>query len=276
MRLKIAGYLMTLAAGVTLLFACEGPREASVANAVAPLQNPVLVNYSTTVAANFSNYTSYVKFGGRVTFKVAPMPDTRGHLNYNTATFSSFSTVTTRVVQTDRAGMAWVRVKSPQPGKFLVTASSDEIGGNTILTGATTVSFINQPAAVSVRLGLRSALANVGELNFDLISTDPAPSFVNFSGSASPLIFAQDPTPIIPGTGVRTTNLNLNSRQGIGMAALRPLFRFDYVPVPPSVPVFTVANVVSSAADVNNTQLFPALFILSTTYYDAAGNVIFY
>lgn len=276
MKSKLTGYLAALAAGLIFLYACEGPRQASVPITVAALQNPVLVNYSTTVAANFSNYTTYLKAGGRVTFKVAPMVDSFGHLSYNTATFSSFSTVTTRVVATDRAGMAWVRVKSPQPGKFMVTASSDEILGNTLLTGATTVSFINQPAAVSVRIGLRSALTKVGEFNFDLISNDPAPSFVNFSGMVSPLIWAEDTTPIIPATGVRTTNLNMNSLQGINMPALKPLFRYDYVPVQPSVPVFTLGNARASTADVNNTPLYPNLFIVSTTYYDAAGNVIYY
>ena len=279
MKFKSGAYLTMLAGFMLFLSACEGGNDATVPVAVTTASNPVLVNYSTTVAANFFNYTTFVRFGSPITFTVSPDPASFSHVSPGTASFSSISTVTTRVVPTDVAGMAWVTVRSPLPGRFIVTATSGTVHGTTNFGGRTTVSFISQPASVEVRVGLRTPLTNVGLLDFDLVSTLPAPVFVDFAGIESPLIWAQDTAPIVPPGGVPedgATNLLVNSLQGINIAANKTLFTYYYVPIPPSVPNFTLANITSHAADINATPLAPSLFIISTKYFDAAGNELFY
>jgi hypothetical protein len=275
MNFKIGAYLMILAGIMMSMSACGGGSNSTPATVVvSSLNNPVLVNYSTTVYANFSNYTSSIKFGSPITFTVAPDVPSFSHVTPNSATFSHFSTITTRVVNTDVGGMAWVTLKSPLPGKFIVKAISKN---SPSLGGLTSVSFIVQPAAIEVRVGLRTPLTNVGRLDFDLVSTLPAPVFDNFSGIQSPLLLAEDTTPLLPGIpdgGV--TNLHVTSLQGIAMKALIPLFLFHYVPTEPSAPNFSLANISSEAADTAGTPLSASLFIISTKYFDTAGNELFH
>src|SRR6266568_735039 len=158
MNFKIGAYLMILAGTMMSFSACEGDGASTVSVVMTSLNNPVLVNYSTTVYANFSNYTSLVKFGSPITFTVSPDVDSFSHINPDSATFSQFSSITTRVVKTDVGGMAWVMLKSPKPGRFSVKATSDVIQGSSVLGGQTSVSFIVQPAAIEVRVGLRNRL----------------------------------------------------------------------------------------------------------------------
>jgi len=273
MNFKIGAYLTILAGAMMFLSACEGGNDITAPGVVVTSNNPVLVNYSTTVIANFSNYTSLVKFGSPITFSVVPSTASFGHLTKGTASFSHFSTVAVRTVPTDVGGIAAVSIRSPSPGRFIVSASSPVIGGST------TVSFIDQPASMQVRVGLRQPLTKVGTITFDLVSTQPAPVFVNFSGIQSPFIWNEDTDPILPPGGVPDDgayNLIIGSLLGINMGALKPLFRYDFVPIPPSVPTFTIANVIANTADVNATPLFPSLYIVSTKYFDAAGNELFY
>ena len=163
---------------------------------------------------------------------------------------------------------------------IIVKAASSVVQGTSALEGETSVSFITQPAAIEVRVGLRKPLTNVGRLDFDLINTLPSPVFDNFSGIQSPLLLAEDTTPInpppagIPDNG--DTNLHVTSLQGINMKALIPLFMFHYVPIAPSAPNFTLANVSSEAADTAATPLSVNLYIISTKYFDAAGNELFH
>ena len=279
MKFKIGAYLMILAGAMTFLSACEGGSDITVPVAVAVGNQPVLVNYSTTVTVNFSNYTSVVKFGTPVTFIVTPSPASFSHVTKDTASFSHFSTVTVRTVNTDVGGIAWVSIRSPLPGKFIVTANTGIFQGNSNYGATATVSFIDQPAAVEVRVGLRKPLTNVGWLDFDLVSTLPAPVFDNFSGIQSPFIWAEDTAPILPPGGVPedgATNLMVNSLLGINIIALKPLFLYHFVPIPPSVPTFMLANFECRAADINATPLSPSLFIMSVKYFDAAGNEMFY
>jgi hypothetical protein len=170
--------------------------------------------------------------------------------------------------------MAWVTLKSPLPGRFIIKAKSN---GSPSLAGQTSVSFIVQPAAIEVRVGLRKPLTSVGRLDFDLVSNLPAPVFDNFSGIQSPLLLAEDTTPLLPGIpdgGV--TNLHVTSLQGINMKALIPLFLFHYVPTEPSAPNFNLANISCEAADTLATPLSASLFIISTKYFDSAGNELFH
>ncbi|HEY6839561.1 MAG TPA: hypothetical protein VI389_12530, partial [Geobacteraceae bacterium] len=77
----------------------------------------------------------------------------------------------------------------------------------------------------------------------------------------------------IPDNGA--TNLIIGSLLGINMAAGAPQFRYDFVPVSPGVPTFSLANILCNSADINATPLFPSMFI-RTKYFDAAGNEMFY
>jgi|GEM_PF-1718263 len=277
MSFRIGAYLTILAGTMMLFSACEGGGAATTPVVMASLNNPVLVNYSTTVYANFSNYTSLVKFGSPITFTVTPDVDSFSHINPNSATFSHFSTVTSRVVKTDVGGMAWVTLKSPLPGRFVVRATSNVIQGTSVLGGQTSVSFIVQPAAIEVRVGLRKPLTSVGRLDFDLVSTLPAPVFDDFVGIDSPLLLAEDTTPLLPGIpDGGATNLHITSMQGINMKALVPLFLFHYVPNEPSAPNFSLANISCEAADSASTPLSANLYIISTTYFDSAGNELFH
>jgi hypothetical protein len=281
MSVKIGAYLTILAGAMMLFSACEGGGTAPTQVVMASLDNPVLVNYSTTVYANFSNYTSYVKFGSPITFTVAPDTSSFSNVNQNAATFSHISSVYSRVVKTDVAGMAWVTLKSHLPGRYVVRATSNAIQGSSVLAGFTTVTFIDQPAAIEVRVGLKKPLTNVGRLDFDLLNTGISPVFDNFSGIQSPLLLAEDTTPFntqsnLPSIGITNgdTNLHVTSLQGINMKALAPLFMFHYVPIPPSAPNFKLANVSSEAADAYSTPLPVNLYILSVEYFDSAGNLM--
>jgi hypothetical protein len=282
MKIKIGAYLMVLAVIMMSLSACGGGSNSSTPVVMTSLNNPVLVNYSTTVYANFSNYTSSVKFGSPITFTVAPDVASFSHVTPNSATFSHFSSITSRIVKTDVGGMAWVTLKSPLPGRFIVKATSN---GTSSLGGQTSISFIVQPAAIEVRVGMtnRLPLTNVGRLDFDLVSSLPAPVFDNFSGIQSPLLLAEDTTPLLPGIpdgGV--TNLHVTSLQGITITGFTqakgfiPLFLFHYVPTEPSAPNFNLANISCEAADTNATPLSANLFIISTKYFDSAGNLLFH
>jgi hypothetical protein len=273
MNFKIGAYLMILAGIMMFLSACGGGSNSSTPVVMTSLNNPVLVNYSTTVYANFSNYTSSVKFGSPITFTVAPDVASFSHVTPNSATFSHFSSITSRVVKTDVGGMAWVMLKSPLPGRFIVKATH----GTSSLEGQTSVSFIVQPAAIEVRVGLRKPLTSVGRLDFDLVSNLPAPVFDNFSGIQSPLLLAEDTTPLLPGIPVGgVTNLHVTSLQGINMKALIPLFLFHYVPTEPSAPNFNLASISCEVADTIATPLSANLFIMSTKYFDSAGNELFH
>ena len=279
MKCKIGAFLMLLAGAIMLLSACEGGNDTTVPIAVGALNNPVLVNYSTTVVANFSNYTSYVRSGSPITFTVSPDIASFSLVTQNTATFSNISSIRTRTAFTDANGRAWITVKSPLPGRFVITARSDLLHGTTFIGGTTKVSFIDQPALVQVRVGLRKPLAGVGFMNLDVISTLPPPAFVNFSGIQSPLIWNEDTAPNLPPGGTPdngVTNLVIGSHQGINMIALKPLFRYDYVPMTPSVPNFALANGSAISADASHTPLFPEFYIISTKYFDAAGNELLY
>ena len=278
MNVKIGAYLTILAGAMMLFSACGSGGTASTQVVMAAVNNPVLVNYSTTVYANFSNYTSLAKFGSPITFTVTPDTDSRSQINPNTATFSHFSTITTRVVKTDVGGIAWVTLKSPAPGRYVVRASSNVSN----LRGLTTVTFIEQPAAIEVRVGLKKPLTNVGRLDFDLLNTGPSPVFDNFSGIQSPLLLAEDTTPFdtqstLPSIGIPVngdTNLHVTSLQGINMKALIPLFMFHYIPIANSVPDFSLANVSCEAADQFSTPISLSLYIISVKYFDTAGNLL--
>lgn len=278
MKVKIGAYLMMLAGVMVSLSACEGGSNATVPVSVTALSNPVLANFSTTVVANFANYTSLVKYGSKINFSIAPFAASNSNVSFPTASFSRFSTVTQTSVRTAAGGRAWVTVRSPLPGKFLVTATSDLVHGTTNFGGSTSVSFINQPAAVEVMVGFNKPLTKVGTLTFDVVSTQPAPVFVNFSGIQSPFIWNEDTTPLLPPGGVPdngATNLIIGSLQGINIAALTPQFKYDFVPIAPSVPTFSLANIICNTADINATPLFPSMF-LRTRYFDAAGNEMFF
>jgi hypothetical protein len=284
MSVKIGAYLTILAGAMMLFSACGSGSSTNSQIVMASVNNPVLVNYSTTVYANFSNYTSLVKFGSPITFTVTPDTDSLSKVNPNTATFSHFSTITSRVVNTDVGGMAWVTLKSTLPGRYVVRATSNV----SHLGGVTTVTFIDQPAAVEVRVGLKKPLTNVGRLDFDLLNTGPSLVFDNFSGIQSPLLLAEDTTPFdtqstIPSIGIASgdTNLHVTSLQGINMAGginskglPIPLFMFHYVPIANSVPDFILANVSCEAADQYSTPIPLSLYIISVKYFDSAGNLM--
>jgi hypothetical protein len=277
MSVKIGAYLTILAGAMMLFSACEGGSTATTHVVMTSQYNPVLVNYSTTVYANFSNYTSLVKSGSPITFTVAPDTDSLSKVNPNTATFSHFSTITSRVVKTDVGGMAWVTLKSPLPGRYVVRATSNVIQGTSALGGLTTVTFIEQPAAIEVRVGLKKPLTNVGRLDFDILNTGPSPVFDNFSGIQSPLLLAEDTTPINPppaGITNGDTNLHVTSLQGINMKAIIPLFMFHYVPITNSAPNFLLANVSCEAANQYSTPLPVSLYIINVKYFDSAGNLM--
>ena len=259
MKSKMGAYLLMLA-GVIMLFAgCGGDGggffTTPAAVEVRSLKNPVLVAYSTTVIANFANYTSTVKFGSTVNFTVAPP-----------ATFSHISSITTRAVKTQAGGLAWLNVKSPLPGTFTVTASS---GG---LAGSTVVSFINQPSAVKVQVGLNKPITGLGGLSFDMVSDTPAPTFNHFD-SITGANFIVQTNPVPPAAGVNTTTVSLVSASGVNV---NPglMFTADYLVIDKGVPIFTLANPAAYLAGVAATPVTPDLFF-TVSYFDTVGTKLY-
>jgi len=220
------------------------------------LKNPVLVNYSTTVIANFANYTSAVKFGSTVTFTVN-----------SPGTFSNVSSnVTTRSIPTKAGGVAWVTVWGRKIGTVTVTGSS----GN--FAGSTNISYINQPATIKVQAGLNKPITGLGNLSFDVLSDDPAPTFTNFS-SIKGASFAAQPNPLPPAAGVNTTSVSLVAPSGVNVNP-GTLFWLSYLVVDKGVPIITVDNLSASLADINGTPVTPDFFF-NVTYYDVNGIKLF-
>lgn len=237
------------------LAACEGGNSSTMS--VTAAKKLVLVNYSTTVVANFANYTSDVVSGSTVNFSVSPSP----------ASFSNVSTVTERSVRTMAGGIAAVKVRSPKPGTFTVSAVSGHY------TGSTTVTFIDQPATVRVEVGLNKPIANAGRVAFQLWSDLPAPTFTNFSSISSAGVGVLT-APVPLAAGVPTTDVALTSVPGTDLGAGSTLFAFTFVPVVPSVPNFSLSTSTGNLADINATPVTPDLY-LKATYYDAAGKVLY-
>ena len=260
MKCKIGAYLLMLAGIMTLFSACGGDGGGSgptpITVTVVNGKNPTLVNYSTTVLANFANYTSTVKFGSTVNFTVAPP-----------ATFSHVSSITTRAVKTQAGGLAWVTVKSPLPGTFTVSASS----GN--FAGSTAVSFINQPATVRVLAGLNKPITGLGGLSFNVISDVPAPTFINFSSSIKGANVDVQTTPLPPAAGIDTTSVVLVSASGVNVNP-GELFRLDYLVVDKGVPILTLADLSAYLAGVNATPVTPDMFF-TVSYYDTVGTKLY-
>jgi hypothetical protein len=134
---------------------------------VRPAANPVLINYSTTVTADFGLYTSAVRSGSRVDFSVTPG-----------ATISA-PTVT------GAGGIATVHVSSSSPGTFAVSAASGTH------SGAATVTFIRQPASAEVYFAPGSALTRLQGAQFNLDRSFPA----TFSKISTAVTLPKDASP---------------------------------------------------------------------------------
>lgn len=272
MKFRIGAYLMMLA-GVTMLFsACGGGGNGGggpVPITVTALRNPLLVGYSTTVVANFANYTSTIKFGSTVNFAVSSPP----------ATFSNVSSaITTRSVKTRAGGLAWLKVYerpsqtggTPLPGRFTISASS----GN--FAGSTTVSFINQPATVQVLAGLNKPITNLGGLSFNVKNDLPGPTYINFSTSVKGPNVTVRTLPIIPppvAAGVTTTSVILTAVPGVN-APSGTLFRLNYLVVSQGVPIFIMSDLSAYLADAGFTPVTPDFFF-TVTYYDSVGTKLY-
>lgn len=263
MKFRIGSYLMMLA-GVTMLFsACGGDGGGGgggptpIAVTVVGGKNPTLVNYSTTVVANFGSYST-----STVNFAVSSPPATFSHAS---------SAVTTRTVNSviapsgDR--LAWVNVKSPLPGKFTVSASS----GN--FAGSTTVAFINQPYIVQVLAGLNKPITNLGGLSFNVISDVPAPTFLNFSSSVTGTNVTVQTIPLPPAAEVTSTSVTLTAVPGVNVAA-GALFRLNYLVVDPGVPIFTLSDLSAYLDDVFFTTVTPDVSF-TVTYFDSVGTKLY-
>jgi hypothetical protein len=260
MKIKIGAYLATAVLTMSLLSACGGGDGGSSGGAEAvtvnALKNPLLVNYSTTVVASFAPYTSAVKAGSDVTFTVSAP-----------ATFSSVSSaVTTRSVKTSGGGLAWVNVKSPQPGKFTVAASSGPYAGST------SVSVINQPASVTVTAGLNKPITGLGGLSFNVVSDLPAPTFTNFT-SIKGAGFTVQTNPVPPAAGVDSTGVALVSASGVDVTP-GSLFRLDYLVVDKGVPIFNVTDLSATLAGASAVPVTPDFFFFAT-YYDVDGKKLY-
>lgn len=241
--------LMAILTGLTLVFqGCGGGGGSSATSiAVTAAQNPLLVNYSTTVSADFSPYVATVKTGSIVNFSV-----------------TSGATITSTGV-TNSGGIATAKVKSTTPGTYQVTA------GYPGFAGGTPVSFITQPSTVVVQVSSKQNLSNLSALTFNVTNALPA-TFTNYSTTvppASALSFAAAlTTKDLSASWASGTSFSLDTSSAF-------LLKLHYT-IPTDVPNFTIDPVSVSAIFTNLSTVRPTPgFTVKSIYYDQNGKQLY-
>lgn len=255
MRCKRNAYLLLMAGIAAMVSACGG---GGGGPAIAPItvtaaKNPVLVGGSTTITANFANYTSTIKFGSTVNFGV------------------SAPGVLSSATKTQAGGIATVTVSSPQAATVSISASS----GN--FAGSTTVSFIPLPATASVVISPPAAITSLGALSCNLMSDVPVTfskyTSVSLNGSGISTV-----NPIVGSNNVSLITPGLVSPSGINVTPSSALFKVLFT-VPSSalaVPNFSIDQNSVVAGFSSGTSITPKpVLIMKPTYYDSTGKVLF-
>lgn len=255
MKFRFATYVIIAAGLAALLAACGGGSGGGAPTTAIPVtaaKNPVLVGTSTTITANFSAYTSAVKFGSTVNFSVtAP------------ATLSS-ATATTAA-----GGIATVTVASGQAGTFTVAARSGSYAGST------TVSFIPQPASVKLVVTSKQAISKLGGISFDVLSDTPV-TFSGYSTMKSSGILSITNPNVTPAFNISTITAGLTSLPGVDITSTSTLFLLKYATPLTGVPIFTLDQSSVVAAFDNNSSVKPTpTLVVSPVYYDGAGKVLY-
>ena len=255
MRIKRGTYLFLVAGIAAMVSACGGGGGGGPAITpitVTAAKNPVLNGSSTTITANFANYTSTIKFGSTVNFAVTGPG------------------VLASATKTQAGGIATVTVTSPQTATVTVSASS----GN--FAGSTTVSFIPLPAKARVAITPQTAINSLGALSCNVL-TDVPVTFSNFSSVPSVL------TSVNPVTGSTINSFQpltaaLISASGVNVTPVSNLFLLTFT-IPSNslaVPIFSIdqSSVVAGFASAVAISPTPVLN-LKSTYYDNTGKVLF-
>ena len=261
MKCKHVTNLLLMAGIAALVAACGGGGgggSSALPVTVTSAKNPVLVGGSTTVTANFSNYTSTARFGSSA-IKVGSM------VNFSVTGPGVLSSAT----NVQAGGAATVSVSSPQTAKVTVSAGS----GN--FAGSTTVSFIPLPATASVVISPPAAIAGLSALSCDVRSDVP----VTFSGYSTLPAVLPAVSPVTGSNNVTLLTPALVSASGVNVTSASILFKLTFaVPVNAlAVPNFSIdqASVIASLAN-PATAIIPAPVLgLAPTYYDGTGKVLF-
>lgn len=258
MRFRLGANLLILAGLSALVAACGGGGGGGATPiAVSVGRNPVLVNHSTTITANFAPYTSanQVKKGSTVTFTVTPA-----------ATLSSPTAVT------QAGGIATISIKGSQAGTYTISATSGAYAGTT------TVAFIPMPATAKVKVAPGQAINNLGALSFNVTNDVPV-IFTGYSTlkTASGTLSITNPN-ALPANDLTLLSAALVSVSGMNVLATSTLFQFSYT-IPPTatdIPIFKVDQSSVVAAFTNSSSVKPKpVLTVSPTYYDGAGKVLF-
>jgi hypothetical protein len=212
-------------------------------------RSPALVNYSTTVTADFSHYTSVVKFGSLVNFTA-------------TAPAAVPATATTRA-----GGIAAVKIGSQSPGKFTVTATAGAIAGSTSVT------FIDQPARADVAITPNRQMTGLEALHFTLKSDLPV-TFTAYSTLKGGGVLSLTNPATLPAPGTGEITAALLAVPGVNVPPTAALFKFRFDMAPPGIPVFSVITDEASFADPASALPAP-IFTASPTFYDRNGRVLF-
>ncbi|GFE60550.1 Ig-like domain-containing protein [Geobacter sp. AOG2] len=241
---------MAILTGLTLVFqGCGGGGGGSSTTpvTVTAAQNPLLVNYSTTVSADFSSYVTTVKTGSVVNFSVTPG-----------------ATVTPTGV-TSSGGIATTKIKSTTPGTYQVTAAYPGFAGSA------PVSFITQPSTVDVLVSSKQNLNNLSALTFNVTNALPA-TFTNYSTtvpSGNALSFAAALTPKnLSASWASGTSFSLDTSSAF-------LMKLHYT-IPTDVPNFAVDSTSVSAIFTNLSTVRPTPgFAVKSVYYDQNGKQLY-
>ena len=243
------------AAALSLLIfsACGGGGGGASAPAVAvtmTAKSPVLVSYTSNTVRTVFPSPAVIPDGTPVHF-TASSPDIS--VIPATATVSG--------------GVTTVRVKSSAPGKYLVTATGTV--GSIVYTGNVAVTFITQPARVTLSIALKPPVANLGALQLSIMNDTGIGAFQNIINNSGMIAFTNISTGRVPPNN--RTNVGAISATGITVTSTDPLMQLTYaVATNGGLPGFTLdaASVKAYHADLSQSAITPVPDVLLNWKYD--------
>lgn len=242
------------AAALSLLIfsACGGGGSPSPAVPITmtPAKSPVLVTYTSNSILSAFPPSAAIPDGTPVHFAA-----------------SSLAISVIPATATVSGGVTKVRVKSSVPGKYLVTATSTV--GSTVYAGSVSVTFITQPAQVTLSIALEPTVANLGGLQLSVLNDTGVGAFQNITNNSGMLAYTNLSTGRVPPNN--RTNVGAISATGITVTSTNPLLLLTYaVTTTGGLPGFTVdaASVKAYHADLIQSPITPLPDVLLNWKYD--------
>ncbi len=275
MKLRLGAYVSMLVGLSALVAACGGGGGGGGATpiSVTSSKNPVLYTKNAVITANFSNYTSTVKFGSPVKFTIT----SPGKL-LTPGGLPIFANATTAFTQA--GGIATISITCPLPTPTTTTATPVTVTASSAnFAGSTTVTYMHLPATATVTITPEQAINKLGALSFN-VNNDPVPitltGFKNLSTVGTNL-FAVNPS-ALPANNITQLTAAILSTSGFNVTTSSILFKFFYsIPAASTdIPNFAVYSSTITAAFANTSSIKPRpKLLVSPVYFDNNGKQMF-